>query len=107
MKLCTLALILPACLPAAACASTQHALETAEAKLGEAKAIVAEAEAKRAQVCESALSTLRKVEAVAPFACSLVEVAPGAPKEATAACAARGDLPAAVRNVELACQLGK
>jgi hypothetical protein len=90
-----------------ACASTQHALEAANAKLDQAKAIVAEAEAKRTAVCDSALDTLRKVEAVAPFACGLVAAAPDAPALAKQTCAASGDLPAAVKNVELACSLGK
>jgi gamma-glutamyl phosphate reductase len=89
------------------CAGTQHALEAANAKLDQAKAIVAEAEAKRTAVCESALDTLRKIEAVAPFACGLVAAAPDAPALAKQTCVAAGDLPAAVKNVELACSLGK
>ncbi len=89
------------------CAGTQHVLEEANAKLAQAKAVVAEAEAKRAAVCAEALETLRSVEAIAPFACGLVNVAPGAPEQAKATCAQRDKLPAAVRNVELACSLGK
>lgn len=100
------ALLTLAMLFTCACAGTQHALEVAQVKIDEAKAIAQAAEAKRARVCESALETLRSVESVAPFACGLVEATASAPKEATATCAQRNKLPAAVRNVELACELG-
>ena len=89
---------------ATACAGTQRTLEVAQAKIDEAKAIAQAAEAKRAQVCDSALETLRSVEAIAPFACGLIDATDNA--EAKATCAHRDKLPAAVRNVELACKLG-
>lgn len=89
------------------CAGTQHVLEEANAKLEQAKSIVAEADAKRQQLCAEALDALQTVEAAAPFACGLVEVSVGAPSVATKACAQRDKLTAAVHNVTLACELGK
>jgi len=107
-----LAIILPACLPQLACAGTQNVLETAQAKLDEAKALaeqakskVAEAEAKRQQICAEALDVLQATEAVAPFACGLVNKAPDAPEQAKATCAHQGKLNAAVANFQRACEL--
>jgi hypothetical protein len=87
------------------CASAQHAIETAQAHVDEAKALAKEAAAKRDQACAASLETLRAVSAVAPYACGLVEATAGAPEQAKATCAQRDKLPAAVRNVELACAL--
>lgn len=87
------------------CAGAQHTLEVAQAKIDEARALAAEADAKRNEVCAAALDNLRAVEAIAPYVCGLVATQPSAPPEVVQTCAHAGDLPKAVRNVELACRL--
>lgn len=112
-----LALLIPACIPSLACTHANDALQSADDAKAKLDALTAQVEqaaakAKAAQAeatarCESALQTLKEVEAVAPFACGLVDAFPesDASKLPKATCAKRDLLPAAVQNVEKACGL--
>lgn len=99
------------------CAGTNQALEDAAKVKAELESIRADAialnqklaavQAKASGYCEQAIAVLHETEAVAPFACSLVDAAPDSDttKGAKIACAKQAMLPDAVRNVEKACGL--